>query len=215
MPFRCTIFGSIVIFFRLMQKLLEFVYSGTVPLDDTALIPTVALADKLGSTAFVESSVSQIIDQYVFSLTICRHIFPLTTFMSSCLLSSLNETTISTAVCLANCINNWRLSNAIIEYLMKGDKSSQFFLKFVNQLNEPLMERLLCYSGLSDEDKLTHLISWFNSRIQKEPHEGKGALEQAVYRLMNGIDGSALSTAFVAAAYSKDNSAFTESPVCR
>ncbi len=74
-PLRLTI-DSIVIFFRLMQKLLEFVYSGTAQVDDTALIPAVALADKVGSTAFVECSVSQIIDKYVFSLTICHNIFP-------------------------------------------------------------------------------------------------------------------------------------------
>ncbi len=139
----------------------------------------------------------------------------LTIYMPLCLLSSLNATTISSAVCLANCINNWRLSNAIIEYLMKSDKSSEFFLKFVNHLNEPLMERLLCHSGLSDEDKLTHLISWFNSRIQREPHEARCALEHAVCRLMEGIDGSALSTAFIGDVYCKNNCAFAESLVCR
>ncbi len=45
-----------------MQKLLEFVYSGTTNLDAAALIPTVALAEKVGISAFIECTVSQIID---------------------------------------------------------------------------------------------------------------------------------------------------------
>ncbi len=46
-----------------MQKLLEFVYSGTTNLDAAALIPTVALAEKVGISAFIECTVSQIIDK--------------------------------------------------------------------------------------------------------------------------------------------------------
>ncbi len=46
-----------------MQNLLEFVYSGTTNLDAAALIPTVALADKVGLNAFVKCTVSQMIDK--------------------------------------------------------------------------------------------------------------------------------------------------------
>ncbi len=57
-----------IAFLRLLQNLLEFAYSGTTKLEDAALIPAVALADKVGLNAFVDNSVPHIIDKYVFFL---------------------------------------------------------------------------------------------------------------------------------------------------
>ncbi len=52
-----------IAFLRLLQNLLEFAYSGITELEDAALIPAVALADKVGLNAFVDNSVPHIIDK--------------------------------------------------------------------------------------------------------------------------------------------------------
>ncbi len=83
----------------------------------------------------------------------------------------------------------------------------RIFLRFVNLLNEKLLQALFCRDELSDEEEVHLLISWFNTRIQRQAHETHYALEEAVCRLITGIDCSAFSTTFVASIYSQRGSA--------
>ncbi len=59
----CHSYRLIPRFLRLVQNLLEFAYSGTTHLEESALIPAATLADKVGLTSFVECSVSHIIEK--------------------------------------------------------------------------------------------------------------------------------------------------------
>ncbi len=61
--FDASYYGLILAFFRLLQNLLEFAYSGKTKLEDAALIPAVSLADKVGLKAFVDNSVPHIVDK--------------------------------------------------------------------------------------------------------------------------------------------------------
>ncbi len=86
------------------------------------------------------------------------------------------------------------------------------FLNMVSRLNEQLLERLFSKRELSDEERLKLLISWFDSSIKRQP---RADLEQAVCRLIKGIDGSVFSVNFVGSVYANKDSAFAESPICR
>ncbi len=145
----------------------------------------------------------------------CIFLWWTTRKITLCLLSRLHVTSIGVAIYLANCLNKWRLSETVIEYLIQTGKSSAVFRGFVRRLNEQLMERLLCHKSLNEEEKLQLLISWFDACVQRQSPETRSALERSVGWLINGIDCSALSTTFVGAVYSRRGSAFAESPACK
>ncbi len=86
------------------------------------------------------------------------------------------------------------------------------FLNMVSRLNEQLLERLFSKRELSDEKRLKLHISWFDSSIKRQ---SRTDLEQAVCRLIEGIDCSAFSVKFVGSVYAKSDSAFAESPICK
>ncbi len=95
----------------------------------------------------------------------------------------------------------------LCQYNRKLSTSGRLFLRFVNLLNEKLLQALFCRDELSDEEEVQLLISWFNTRIQRQARETHYALEEAVCRLITGIDCSVFSTSFVTAMYYQRGSA--------
>ncbi len=127
----------------------------------------------------------------------------------------LSATTIASIICLANRIDKSQLRKAVIDHLIRAGKSSPIFRRYVNLLNEKLLRALFRRSELSDEEKVHLLICWFNAGTKRQPRGIQYALEQAVCRLITGIDCSTFDATFVASIYSQRGSAFAESAACK